>query len=256
MVVDNSGPIDATQMSVVLLKFDKEPFDNIPVEKIIELLHTNKLELGGESPISGFTEVRHSQIGTRQEILIEYLIESPVQQRLVNVKDDGTLDWTQQVIYAPKLLTAHIRPNTGIIELYTSDRRFINRLVGDIRDCLRPIVDLSIEKVVFSEKVLEHIMSKNEELLRVKFDHLDHTYIKEIILKGDLIDASEEFKHFRTQKNGKFGEFHIKFYTKTGELVSMVVSRSGSLRFFRTTNELTWELIEEIIDDLEKELKY
>ena len=254
MAVDNSGPIDATQASVVLLKFEKEPFENVPAEKIIELLNSKKLKLGGEPPISGFTEIKHSQIGSRQEILVEYLIESPVPQRLVKIKDDGSLDWTQQVIHVPKLLTAHIRLNTGIIELYTSDKRFTNRLVSDIRDCLRPIVDLSVEKVVFSEKVLEHIMSKNEELLRVKFDHLDHTYIKEIILKGDLIDASEEFKHFRTQKNGKFGEFHIKFYTGTGELVSMVVSRGGSLRFFRTTTELTWDLIEEIIDELEKEL--
>jgi len=252
MAVENTGIISSVQTTVVLLKFPKDTFKELTGEKLIELLDKGKLSADGESPRSGFLEVKHSRIGTRDEILLEYLIESPLQQRFVEISPTGELTWTQQLQYVPKLLFAHIRPYSGIIELYTSDKRFINRLISDIRDCIKPSRELSIEKVIFSEELLEHILSKNEELLRVKFDHLDHTYLKEVILKGELIDASEEYKHYRTQKNGKLSEFHIKYYSKTGTQVSLVVTRFGSLRFFRTSTELTWDTIEEFIDEVEK----
>ena len=251
MAVDNTGIIDSSQITVVLLKFPKDTFKDIPPERILELLNTGILKDGSDSPVAGFSELKHSRIGSRDEILIEYLIETPIQQRTVEIQPNGELNWTQQVIFTPKLLNAHIRPYSGLIELYTSDKRFVNRLVSDVRDYLKPICSLEIEKVIFSEEVLEHILSKNEELLRVKFDQLDHTYIKEITLKGDLIDASEEYKHYRTQKNGKLSDFHIKFYTTTGDQISLVVTRFGSLRFFRAASELTWDTIEEFIDELE-----
>lgn len=254
MAVDNTGIIDSSQSTVVLLKFSKDSLKDATPDKIVELLNEGKLKMDAESPVSGFSEVKHSQIGKRHEILIEYLIESPTMQNTVEFAPGGELTWNKQVIFIPKLLAAHIRPYSGIIELFTSDKRFVNRLVSDIRDYLKPICDLEVEKVVFPQDLLEHLLSKNEELLRVKFDQLDHTYIKEITLKGDLIDASEEYKHFRTQKNGKLSEFHMKFYSNTGNQVSMVVSRFGSLRFFRTATELSWELIEEIIDELEPQI--
>jgi len=252
MAVDNTGVIDATQCTVVLLKFSKDSLKDVLPEKIVELLNAGNLKLDAESPVSGFSEVRHSQIGPRNEVLIEYLIESPTMQNTVELSPTGELAWNKQVIFIPKLLTAHIRPYSGIIELYTSDKRFVNRLVSDIRDYLKPVCELEVEKVIFSQEILEHLLSKNEELLRVKFDQLDHTYIKEITLKGDLVDASEEYKHFRMQKHGKLSDFHMKFYSSTGSQVSVVVSRFGSLRFFRTSTELTWEVVEEIIDELEK----
>jgi hypothetical protein len=251
MAVDNTGNIDATQITLVLLKFPKDSFKDITPEKIIELLSVGKLKDRAEPPVSGFLELKHSKIGKRDEILIEYLIESPLQQRSVEIQPNGELIWTQQVLFVPKLLMAHIRPYSGIIELYTSDKRFVNRLVSDVRDCVKPVCELEIEKVIFNDDLLEHILSKNEELLKVKFDHLDHSYIKEITLKGDLIDASEEYKHYRTQKNGKISEFHIKFYSPTGQLLSVVANRFGSLRFFRTSSELTWDVIEEFIDELQ-----
>lgn len=255
MVADNTGVISLPQVSVVLFKFPKDTFKDTSVEKIMELLKEGILKNDGEPPLSGFTELNHSRIGHRDEILIEYLVETPVQQRSVTISPAGDLSWSAEVRHVPKLLEAHIRPYSGIIECFTSDKRFINRLIGDIRDCIQPIRDLDVEKVILSQEILEHILSKNEELLRVKFDQLDHTYLKEIILKGDLIDASEEYKHYRTQRSGKLCEFHIKFYTKDGALLSLIVSRYGSLRFFRTSAELTWEIVEEFIDELEKLIK-
>ncbi|WP_455392818.1 hypothetical protein [[Eubacterium] cellulosolvens] len=250
MAVDNTGVIDATQCTIVLLKFPKDALKDVVPEKIIELLSAGKLDMTMESPVSGFSELKYSRIGSRDEILIEYLIESPTIQTSVALSETGELTWNKQIIFIPKLLTAHIRPYSGLIELFTSDKRFVNRLVAEIRDRLKPVCELDVEKVIFSEEVLEHLLSKNEELLRVKFDHLDHTYIKEITLKGDLLDASEEYKHFRTQKNGKLGEFHIKFFSHTGNQLSLVINRFGSLRFFRTATELTWDTVEELIDEL------
>jgi hypothetical protein len=252
MAVDNTGTISTPQISVVLLKFAKETFKDIPPEQILELLGKNKIKTDSESPVSGFSELKHSRIGTREEILIEYLIESPLKQRTVEVNADGELNWEEQMLFVPKLLNAHIRPKSGIVELYTSDKRFVNRLISDICDCIKPVRELSVEKVIFNEEIMENILSKNEELLRVKFDQLDHTYLREVTLKGELIDASEEYKHYRTQRNGKLSDFHIKFYTRSGNQLSMVVSRFGSLRFFRAASELAWDHVEEFIDELEK----
>ena len=252
MAVDNTGVISLAQVSIALFKFPKNTLNDVELEKIIQLLNQKSLKSGGESPVDGFTEVRHSRIGKRDEILIEYLIEAPVSQRTVQILPTGELAWTQNVFFAPKILHAHIRPHSGIIEFYTSDKRFINRLLAEIRDCLRPVRELELEKFGFNEEILEHILSKNEELMRVKFDQLDHTYLKEIILKGDLLEASEEFKYYRTQRNAKFNEFHLKFYTRDGTLLSLVVNRFGNLRLFRSTSELTWEMIEEFIDELEQ----
>ena len=184
MAVDNTGIISSPQSTVVLLKFEKDTFQNISPKKILELLSKRKIKDGGESPMSGFSELRHSRIGTRDEILLEYLIETPVQQKSVEILPSGELNWSSEIFIVPKLLDAHIRPYSGIIELYTSDKRFVNSLISDIRECIRPIAELSVEKVIFSEELLEHILSKNEELLRVKFDQLEHTYLKEIFLKG------------------------------------------------------------------------
>ncbi len=252
MAVDNTGPIGTSQCTVVLLKFDKDIFKDIKPTKILEQLDTGSIKPGGEQPISGFSELKHSRIGNRDEILIEYFIESPAQQRIAEVLPNGDLNWTAQVLYVPKILNAHIRPYSGLLEIYTSDKRFINRLVSDIRDYIKPITELNIEKAIFNEDIMENILSKNEELLRVKFDHLDHTYLKEVVLKGELIDASEEYKHYRTERNGKLSDFHIKYYTKEGSLVSLVANRFGSLRFFRTSSELTWDTVEEFIDEIEQ----
>jgi hypothetical protein len=252
MAVDNTGIISLSQVSIVLFKFPKDTLKDVKPEKIIQLLNERSLKSGGESPVDGFTDVKASRIGKRDEILIEYLIEAPVSQRTVQILPTGELDWTQNVFYAPKILHAHIRPGSGIIEFYTSDKRFINRLLTEIRDCLSPVRELEIEKFGFSEEILEHILSKNEELIRVKFDQLDHTYLKEIVLKGDLLEASEEFKYYRTQKNAKFNDFHMKFYTRDGTPLSLVINRFGNLRFFRSASELTWEMIEEFIDELEQ----
>ena len=250
MVVENTGVISLPQLSVVLYKFSKETFKDIPIEQIIELMNKKRINTKAEPPISGFSDLQHSRIGQRDEILVEYLVETPFQRKSVRISEDGELTWSSEMHYVPKLLEAHIRPYSGIIECFTSDKRFLNLLLADIRDSVKPIRDLEVEKVAFSEECLEQILSKNEELLRVKFDQLDHTYLKEIILKGDLIDASEEYKYYRTQKNGKLCDFHIKFYTKSGSQLSLIVNRYGSLRFFRTSSELTWEIIEEYIDEL------
>jgi hypothetical protein len=252
MVVDNTGPISTPQCTVVLLKFDKDIFKDIEPSKILRQLESGSIKPGGEQPISGFSELKHSRMGNRDEILVEYFIESPIQQKTAEILPSGDLNWTSQVLYMPKILNAHIRPYSGIIEIYTSDKRFINRLVSDIRDHIKPIREFNVEKAIFNEDMMENILSKNEELLRVKFDHLDHTYLKEVVLKGELIDASEEYKHYRTERNGKLSDFHIKYYTKGGTLVSLVANRFGSLRFFRTSSELTWDTVEEFIDEIEQ----
>ena len=59
MAVENTGIISTPQCTVVLLKFSKETFSDVQADKILDLLVKNKIKGGGESPISGFSEIAY-----------------------------------------------------------------------------------------------------------------------------------------------------------------------------------------------------
>ena len=95
-------------------------------------------------------------------------------------------------------------------------------------------------------------MSRCEDLRSVKLDQIEDNYLKEIALKGDLVDASYAFKEYRGDRNGKLKDFNIRIYTDSGKLITLIVTRDGRFRLYRAGTELAWEDIEELNDIVAK----
>jgi hypothetical protein len=247
MLLTNTGTITNRLINITLYKLIGLP-QRLSLRNLVDKLREKRVHPKMERPLAGFIELALAE--KRQEVLGRYVVETR-ESRKTTMFEKGVLTTTETIVFVPRIADIHLRIKSGLIEVYGGEKRCVTKFVADLIECTE--LELTCEKIWFSEKYMESILSRNEDLFRVKLDGMEHTYLKEVVLKGDMLDASEEFKHYRTDKGGKLRELHLKLYTPFGKLISLVIARDGRLRIYqRGEDELDWEDLETMIDEIEK----
>jgi len=241
----NMGEITDLQTSITFFKVGGLDELNLTPREMIEKLNKNRLNPEMESPRKGFTQILQSG----NEILIEYTLEAPNSSKSL-IFEEGRPTIKEAVTYSPRIIEAHLRFKSGLLEVYTASRRYLGLFLLDLSNSFDG--KITIDRIIFSEDFLEGLLMESEDLRRIKLDGLDDPSLAEITLKGELIDSTEAYKHYKTDKQGKIKEFHIKFYTPFGKRTTLIVARDGRFKIYRSGDTLTWEDIEGMNDRIDE----
>lgn len=238
--------LDSTQISMSCFKVEGLPkrFETDP-KKLESHFRKNLLDQGAEPPRNGFIG---AILADGRTFTMEYLIELPERLNVVSLVD-GDITSEYRTTFSVKMIAARLWLESGLLTIFSNDKRVTGHFLKDFAAMLGG--SATVEKITLSDDFLENFIKLSDDLVRVKLDRLQDTYLKDITLRGDTLALSQDYMEFREDKSGLLSDVQIRYTTAYGKTLTLIINRDGSFRMYRGKAELDWDDINEILGEVE-----